>query len=98
MSWSMAGWSSWRPTAFGGDSGHYYTGSYKVDGATLEVDATIERHNPAWNVWGDQAPKFDIQFTGRRRDGGSVIEGRMRRLEMPSLSIPVIWFRMRDLP
>ena len=78
---------------FGGDSGYYYTGSYRVDAEALQVNATIERHNPTWSVWGDQAPKFDILLTGRRRDGGSVIEGRMRRLDKPGLSLPVMWFR-----
>jgi hypothetical protein len=37
---------------FGGDSGYYYTGSYKVNGKALEVSATITQHNPGWNVWG----------------------------------------------
>jgi T3SS negative regulator,GrlR len=84
---------------FGGDSGYYYRGSYELHGETLRVNAKVERHNPGWlNVWDDYERKFEIQFEGRRGDGGSLIEGRMRRPDMPNVSLPMKWFRMADLP
>jgi hypothetical protein len=83
---------------FGGDSGYYYTGSYKVNGEALEVNAMITQHDPGWSVWGNGAPEFDIEFTGRRREDGSLIEGRMRRLDKPGEPLPVRWFRMAALP
>lgn len=84
---------------FGGDSGYFYAGSYRVEGEALQGTATVERHNAGWqSVWGDEEQRFDIEFTGQRCDGGAVIEGRMRRLDMPSSFLPLMWFRMRDLP
>jgi hypothetical protein len=65
-----------------------------ADAETLKAKATVERHNAAWSVWADNAPKFVVQFKGQRRDGGSVIEGEMRRLDLPDKPLAMKWFRM----
>ena len=55
---------------FGGDSGYYYIGEYSIFGDRLEACVRITKHNPLWiNAFGDDALQFQIEVSGRIRDG-----------------------------
>jgi hypothetical protein len=82
---------------FGGDSGYYYLGDYSVFGDRFEASVRITKHNPAWgNVFGDDAPQFDIRVLGNIEDENIV--ATMERVDRPGLRLPLRLARKASLP
>jgi hypothetical protein len=82
---------------FGGDSGYFYLGDYSVFGDRFEASVRITKHNPMWgNVFGDDAPQFDIRVLGNV-ENGSII-ATMERTDRPGLGLPLRLTRKAPLP
>ena len=82
---------------FGGDSGYHYIGQYCVFGDRFEARVRITKHNPSWiNAFGDDAVQFEIEVSGRIRDG--FIEAIMKRTDRPGLRLPLRLTRTALLP
>ncbi len=82
---------------FGGDSGHDYLRDYTVLGNRFEASLRITKHNPAWgNVFGDDAPQFDIRVQGNIEPENIVAV--MERTDRPGLRLPLRLARKASLP
>ena len=82
---------------FGGDSGHYYVGTYTVEAESLTVDAKIVKHDPtAGNPFGDTSASFEVD--ARLMLGEKTMEGTMERRDRPGLQLPLRLIWKEDLP
>ena len=82
---------------FGGDSGYCYLGDYSIFGDRFAASVRITKHNPVWaNVFGDDAPEFDIHVLGIAKD--DIIVATMERPDRPGLRLPLRLKRKARLP
>jgi hypothetical protein len=73
---------------FGGDGGYYYVGSYVVEASRFELTARIVKHDSNWiNAFGDDSRTFNVKMEATV--GSGVIQGRMQRMDMPDITLPV---------
>jgi hypothetical protein len=73
---------------YGGDSGYYYVGTYSTRDGQLTGEVKVVKHNPnVPTVWFDNAQEFTVELAGQVTPTGII--GRMARVGMPNLFLPV---------
>lgn len=82
---------------FGGDSGYYYIGDYKIRDGKFTGKARIVKHNKSWNsAFGDNSDKFEIDIIGEINEKNII--GTMMRLDMPGHLLPIRFIKLENLP
>ncbi len=82
---------------FGGDSGYYYIGNYKVEGNKMEIEAKITKygHVPMDSIFGPLG-EFDVIMKGDITEKELLFQGHLKN--NPSLSLQIIGKKLSDLP
>jgi hypothetical protein len=84
--------------ALGGDSQHYYVGTYEARDDVLRGQARITHyHGPLSTAWGTDERDFVVEFKAKRY-GDTIIRGEMWRPQAPGLRLAFRATRCADLP
>jgi hypothetical protein len=77
-----------RERVLGGDNAYYFTGTYRVQGATLSASLHATHfHGQLISAYGDSAREIDVAIEAEVAGDGQTISGRAMRSGYPTLNL-----------